>query len=382
MSNSKEEKQYGLILPKKQQRIAPKVNNIFGDNNDSDEEDGTDWVKKALQAEGEKNKIKRQVRLNMQKALKEDPTIFQYDEVYDDMERTKDLSKTAKDEKKKPRYIQNLLKAAERRKKEQEYRIERMVQKEREAEGEMYADKESFVTSAYRAKLEEFKKMEEEENKMDKLEAIADVKKQHDISGFYRHLYEQTVVQSSEESGVKNDTNDNKTNLDNNLKDINKEINVSVTNKDQVKNKEIKKNRQYRQRKIEEDSDTDTEIQQKMENKVETPVPEKRKNVERESERIEEPDVKKQKQQTENAKFEKSCNETKIENPINSKDVEKILENSKNDETEKISISAKEKIEAEKRERSKIWEKRTVGPVFEAALQRYYARKSMRLSIV
>lgn len=382
MSSNKEEKQYGLILPKKQQRIAPKVNNVFGDNNDSDEEDGTDWVKKALQAEGEKNKIKRQVRLNMQKALKEDPTIFQYDEVYDDMERTKDQSKTAKDEKKKPRYIQNLLKAAERRKKEQEYRIERMVQKEREAEGEMYADKESFVTSAYRAKLEEFKKMEEEENKMDKLEAIADVKKQQDISGFYRHLYKQTVVQSSEESGVKNDTNDNKTNLDNNLEDINKEINVSVTNKDQVKNKEIKKNRQYRQRKIEEDSDTDTEIQQKMENKVKTPVPEKRKNVERESERIEEPDVKKQKQQIENAKLEKSCNETKIENPINSKDVEKILENSKNDETEKISISAKEKIEAEKRERSKIWEKRTVGPVFEAALQRYYARKSMRLSVV
>ncbi|XP_043584483.1 nuclear speckle splicing regulatory protein 1 [Bombus pyrosoma] len=382
MSNSKEEKQYGLILPKKQQRIAPKVNNVFGDNNDSDEEDGTDWVKKALQAEGEKNKIKRQVRLNMQKALKEDPTIFQYDEVYDDMERTKDQSKTAKDEKKKPRYIQNLLKAAERRKKEQEYRIERMVQKEREAEGEMYADKESFVTSAYRAKLEEFKKMEEEENKMDKLEAIADVKKQQDISGFYRHLYKQTVVQSSEESGVKNDTNDNKTNLDNNLEDINKEINVSVTNKDQVKNKEIKKNRQYRQRKIEEDSDTDTEIQQKMENKVKTPVPEKHKNVERESERIEEPDVKKQKQQIENAKLEESCNETKIENPTNLKDVEKILENSKNDETEKISISAKEKIEAEKRERSKIWEKRTVGPVFEAALQRYYARKSMRLSVV
>ncbi len=32
------------------------------------------------------------------------------------------------------------------------------MQKEREAEGEMYADKEKFVTSAYRAKMEEMAK--------------------------------------------------------------------------------------------------------------------------------------------------------------------------------------------------------------------------------
>ncbi|CAD1477898.1 unnamed protein product, partial [Heterotrigona itama] len=366
---------YGLILPKKQQRIAPKVNNVFGDNNDSDEEDGTDWVKKALQAEGEKNKLRKQVKLNMQKALKEDPTIFQYDEVYDDMERTKDQSKTAKEiEKKKPRYIQNLLKAAERRKKEEEYRIERMVQKEREAEGTMYADKESFVTSAYRAKLEEFKKMEEEENKMDRLEAIADVRKQQDISGFYRHLYEQTI-QSSEKSiqssETKNNTNDHKTDLGNNSE--NKEI--DITNKEQIKSKEIKKNRQYRQRKIEEDSDTDNEIHQKRKNETKTVVSEKHKDVESESEKIE-PNAKKQKHLTEDTKHEKSLTESKIEN---SKDVEKIKSNKNNDETEKTNISVKEKIKAEKRERSKIWEKRTVGTLFEAALQRYYARKSMSI---
>ena len=363
-----------MILPKKQQRIAPKVNNVFGDNNDSDEEDGTDWVKKALQAEGEKNKLKKQVRLNMQKALKEDPTIFQYDEVYDDMEKTKDQSKTAKDEKKKPRYIQNLLKAAERRKKEEEYRIERMVQKEREAEGTMYADKESFVTSAYRAKLEEFKKMEEEENKMDRLEAIGDVRKQQDISGFYRHLYEQTI-QSSEKSETKNNTDDYKTDLGNNSENVNKEI--DVTNKEQIKSKEIKKNRQYRQRKIEEDSDTDNEIHQKRKNETKTVVSEKHKDVDSESEKIE-PNAKRQKHLTEDTKHEKSLTDSKVENL---KDVEKI-ENSKNsDEIEKTNIRVKEKIEAEKRERSKIWEKRTVGPLFEAALQRYYARKSMRLSL-
>lgn len=365
---------YGLILSKKQ-HITPRVNNIFGDSNDSDEEDGTDWVKKALQAEGEKNKIKKQIKLNMQKALKENPTIFQYDEVYDDIERKKDQSKITKDEKKKPKYIQNLLKAAERRKKEQEYRIERMVQKEREAEGTMYADKESFVTSAYRAKLEEFKRMEEEENRMDKLEAIADVKKQQDMLGFYRHLYVQTI-QSSEKSEIKNNINNDESDLNN----ITKQTDNAV-NKEQIKNKEIKRNRQYRQRRVEEDSDTEIEIEAKMENKVNIILPEKRKNIEKETAEIE-CDTKRQKQQTENIKSEGNLNEIKIENTFNSKDDDKILEKSENnDEIERKTISLKAKIEAEKKERSKIWEKRTIGPEFEAALQRYYSRKSMRLSI-
>ncbi|KOC66181.1 Nuclear speckle splicing regulatory protein 1 [Habropoda laboriosa] len=378
MSSNKEEKQYGLILPKKQQPVTPKVSNVFGDNNDSDEEDGTDWVKKALQAEGEKNKIKKQTKLNMQKALKEDPTIFQYDEIYDDIERIKDQSKNIKDEKKKPRYIQNLLKAAERRKKEQEYRIERMVQKEREAEGAMYADKESFVTSAYRAKLEEFKRMEEEENKMDRLEAIADVKKQQDMSGFYRHLYEQTM-KTPEESEIKKNINDNKMYSNNDLENISKETNAVITNKEQIKNKEIKKNRQYRQRIIEEDSDTDTDINQTVENKAKIIFPEKRKDIEKEPTKIE-PDMKKQKQ-IENIENDETQNQVKAENMINSKDIEKAPENNENDDkAEKANISAKAKIEAERRERSKIWEKRTIGPVFEATLQRYYVRKSIRMS--
>lgn len=37
------------------------------------------------------------------------------------------------------------------------------MQKERETEGDMFNDKESFVTPAYRAKLAELKKLEEEE---------------------------------------------------------------------------------------------------------------------------------------------------------------------------------------------------------------------------
>jgi coiled-coil domain-containing protein 55 len=70
---------------------------------------------------------------------------------------------------KKPRYIENLMKHAEIRNRERERRLERQVQKEREAEGNEFADKESFVTSAYRKKMEEMQKQEEEELRQDQV---------------------------------------------------------------------------------------------------------------------------------------------------------------------------------------------------------------------
>lgn len=359
--------------------MPPRPTNIFADDNDSDEEDGTDWVKKALKAEGEKNKIKKQTKLNMQKALQEDPTIYQYDEVYDNMERTKTQLREAKHEKKRPKYIENLLKAAERRKKEQEYRIERMVQKEREAEGSMFADKESFVTSAYRAKLEEFKKMEEEESRMDNLEAIADVKKQQDMSGFYRHLYKQTIKDPEESEKVDN-TSENKTDLLNEAGTVNNEGSTTTPNEEPITSKKAKTVRQYRQRIIEEESDTDTEIQEPVENTTNASLSETREDVEKD---LVEPDNKKP--ETEDSESNATHNEVTTENALTTKNSESVPENGENnekseDEINKLKVTAKAKIEAEKRERSKIWEKRTVGPTFEAALQRYYERKAMRLS--
>lgn len=64
-----------------------------------------------------------------------------------------------------PKYIENLLKSAELRKKEQEKRKERKIQKEREKEGEMYGDKEAFVTSAYKKKMQELAEEEEREKR-------------------------------------------------------------------------------------------------------------------------------------------------------------------------------------------------------------------------
>merc|ERR1719450_1550499 len=169
---------------------------IFGaDSSDSDnEEGGSDWVAKSMKVKANNAGLKKQAKLQMSKALEEDPTVFQYDEVYDDIEKKKEVEKESKkDVDRKPKYVHNLLKAADERQKEFERRIERQVQKEREAEGNEFADKESFVTSAYRKKMEEIAKQEEEEARMARIEAALDVTKQNNMDGFYRHLYRQTM---------------------------------------------------------------------------------------------------------------------------------------------------------------------------------------------
>lgn len=159
---------------------------------DSDSDDEQPAKKKIEIGPGESQK--RQARIVQEKALEEDPTIFQYDELYDDMTATRDDAKKAKTtEVKKSKYIERLLVTAESRKKDYERRIERQVQRERAAEGDMYKDKETFVTATYRAKLEEMKKAEEADRREQYLEAIGDVTKQRDLDGFYRHLYEQKM---------------------------------------------------------------------------------------------------------------------------------------------------------------------------------------------
>ena len=84
----------------------------------------------------------------MAAALEEDPTVFQYDEVYDQLE--KESKKSVEEKDRKPNYMDKLLATAKEREQEFERRQERAAQGKREKEGDMYADKEKFVTSAFR----------------------------------------------------------------------------------------------------------------------------------------------------------------------------------------------------------------------------------------
>ncbi|KAI5840065.1 coiled-coil domain-containing protein 55 [Morchella snyderi] len=81
-----------------------------------------------------------------------DPTIYDYDTAWDSMStlRTLAAAPTAADAERRPKYMASLLSAAEVRKRDALIAKERALAKEREAEGEEYADKETFVTDAYR----------------------------------------------------------------------------------------------------------------------------------------------------------------------------------------------------------------------------------------
>ncbi|KAI3373764.1 hypothetical protein L3Q82_022350, partial [Scortum barcoo] len=184
---------YGLILPQKKGATKTAVlqkPSVFGD--DSDDETS---VGESLQKEAAKKKMMKQTRLEMQKALEQDSSVYDYDAVYDDIQnqRLENNQKVLRGTDKRPKYIHQLMRAVEDRKKEQERREERKIQKEREAEGEKFADKEAYVTSAYKQKLLEQKEEQEREKREAEMEAALDVKKQKDLSGFYRHLLNQTV---------------------------------------------------------------------------------------------------------------------------------------------------------------------------------------------
>ena len=100
-----------------------------------------------------------------------DPNIYDYDSVYDSLH-AKPKNSDA-DTPKGPKYMANLFAAAEVRKRDQLRAKEKMLLKEREAEGDEFADKEKFVTEAYKAQQEEVKMIElEEERRQAKEEAL------------------------------------------------------------------------------------------------------------------------------------------------------------------------------------------------------------------
>lgn len=63
----------------------------------------------------------------------------------------------------KPKYISALLATAATRKLDHLRAEEKMMQREREIEGDEFADKEEFVTQAYKDQMAEVRRAEEEE---------------------------------------------------------------------------------------------------------------------------------------------------------------------------------------------------------------------------
>jgi len=396
MSNLMKGKKYGLIMPSKAEplsRANPLANSkmgskpsIFGqDSSDSDDggASGEDWVKKSLKVKANNSGLKKQAKIQMAKALEEDPTVFQYDEVYDDIERKKEVEKESKkDVDRKPKYVHNLLKAADERQKEFERRIERQVQKEREAEGNEFADKESFVTSAYRKKMEEIAKQEEEEARTARIEAALDVTKQNNMDGFYRHLYRQTM---GEEKGQVESKVESEESEEAKAARVKEEIKKIKIVEDQVEDnhqsepnftiKKIDKKKEFRKKEeVESSSDSGSSSGSDDESDNE----DSRKDATNETEATK---VELMKQKLKEQKEKRERRKRKIEEDASSSESEPDdteMKKLKPDQPEEKQDDNPQVVVEESAPKVDIWKKRTVGEVYNKAVQRYWERKAAR----
>jgi coiled-coil domain-containing protein 55 len=156
-----------------------------------------------------------------------DANIYEYDAVYDSLKPQK--KQTTEDIEKKPKYMGNLLAAAAVRKRDATIAEEKKLAREREAEGEEFADKEKFVTSAYKKQQEENRRLEAEEKLREEEEQRKN--KGAGMTNFYKNILERgeqkhaEVVKATEEAiknGPKEPVEEEKTKTE---ADIAREIN-------------------------------------------------------------------------------------------------------------------------------------------------------------
>jgi len=267
-------KQYGLILKKKDTKPALQKSKLSFFDDDNSDEDTKAAIEKDLLKVSAKKKINKQTQLDVQRALEQDPTVYEYDELYDDMKAEKeDQKKEKKDPKnRKSKYMDGIMKTFQKRALLHARREERKAHKERAEEKDEFADKEQFITNAYREKLKEMKAAEEEEARMDKIEEIMDVTKQKDMSGFYKHFLNRQVggrnirKKKNESESEEENTDDDEPIVDrierdhNEVKeDVVKEETVKVENSNDAATTPVKR---------EKNEDADSDFLSEDENKV------------------------------------------------------------------------------------------------------------------
>ncbi|KAH5844718.1 hypothetical protein HBI91_240060 [Parastagonospora nodorum] len=125
-------------------------------------------------------------------ALKHDANIYNYDAAYDALHAASALKKAAEAADplaRAPKYMDSLLNAAEQRKADQTRARDKFLQRERENEGDEFADKEKFVTGAYKNQQEENARLEEEERK--RLEKEEEDRRKYGMLGFHKRMLEE-----------------------------------------------------------------------------------------------------------------------------------------------------------------------------------------------
>ncbi|KAK9153276.1 hypothetical protein Sjap_000756 [Stephania japonica] len=181
-------KKYGLQLrvnpsqqKKQPQRPPVSTSSIFGNDEDDD-------VNAEIARQATKKKVLKDIEEQHKKAMEEDPSVFDYDGVYDQIQEAKVKPLIQDRKERKSKYIETLMEKAKQREMEHEIIYERKLVKDRSKEDHLYADKDKFVTGAYKRKLAEQAKWMEEERLRDLREEKDDVTKKSDLSDFYFNL--------------------------------------------------------------------------------------------------------------------------------------------------------------------------------------------------
>ncbi|OSC99066.1 hypothetical protein PYCCODRAFT_1373829 [Trametes coccinea BRFM310] len=142
--------------------------------------------------------MSKAMKKKLEAEQKVDSTVFQYDEIWDKMQEAKQKQKEAKEadaKERKPKYISGLLASAATRRLDHLRAEEKMIQREREAEGDEFKDKEAFVTQAYKEQMEELRRAEEEERKREEEEKKKKKGMGTGMAHFYRKLLEESEQQ-------------------------------------------------------------------------------------------------------------------------------------------------------------------------------------------
>lgn len=172
MFNISGAKQYGLNV----RRVAQ---NVFGDEDEGDDDgmEGQEMGKKGqdlvkAQLEMQRKRVELQAKESEKQLRAADPTLVEYDEVYEDLKKQdakyqekKQLKQSIRGE---PKYIEKLIREAEVRKHQNDLWYEKQLQRQEEAERKVFGETEKFVTPAYKKHLEElkaFEKRQEEEER-------------------------------------------------------------------------------------------------------------------------------------------------------------------------------------------------------------------------
>ncbi|TKY50683.1 Nuclear speckle splicing regulatory protein 1 [Spatholobus suberectus] len=195
---------YGLNLrpvkPKKPP-TRPSLATPFGFNDD-DEND----VEREIALQASKSKRLKEVEEQQKKALEEDPSVFDYDGVYDKMKEKETLPLVQDREERKPKYIQNLIKKAKEREQYREIVYEKKIAKERSKDDHLYSDKDRFITEAYRKKLAERERQMELERLRELQEERDDVTKKKDfLLDFYSNLDKNVAYGAKDAQARKHD---------------------------------------------------------------------------------------------------------------------------------------------------------------------------------